>query len=59
MIAWIVSNTKDAIEAKLDSYLVTVEEIEKLTGEKLPVMGDARTMKPKGSWVVPMGCNKG
>jgi endonuclease G len=58
-IAWIVPNTKDAVEAKLDSYLVTVEEIERLTGEKLPVMGDARMMKPKGSWVVPIECEKG
>jgi endonuclease G len=54
-----VPNTKEAVEAKLDSYLVTVAEIEKLTGEKLPVMGDARTTSPRGSWVVPIGCNKG
>jgi len=58
-IAWIVPNTKDAVEAKLDSYLVTIEEIERLTGEKLPVTRDARTTKPEGSWVVPMGCEKG
>jgi endonuclease G len=58
-IAWIVPNTKDAVEAKLDSYIVTVEDIEKRTGEKLPVTGDARITKPKGSWVVPIGCNKG
>jgi endonuclease G len=38
---------------------VTVADIETLTGEKLPVTGDARTTKPKGSWVVPIGCNKG
>jgi endonuclease G len=57
-IAWIVPNTKDAVEAKLDSYIVTVADIEKLTGEKLSVAGDARTTKPKGSWVVPIGCNK-
>jgi endonuclease G len=57
-IAWIVPNTKHAVEAKLDRYLVTVADIEKRTGEKLPVTGDARTTKPKGSWVVPIGCNK-
>jgi endonuclease G len=57
-IAWIVPNTKDAVEAKLDRYLVTVADIEKRTGEKLPVSGDARTTKPKASWVVPIGCNK-
>jgi endonuclease G len=58
-IAWIVPNTKDATAKKLDHYLVTVEEIERLTGEKLPVTGDARITKLRGSWVVPMGCNKG
>ncbi|MVF24846.1 DNA/RNA non-specific endonuclease [Methylocaldum sp. BRCS4] len=58
-IAWIVPNTKDATEAKLDNYLVTVEEIEALTGEKLPVTGDAKTTKPKESSVIPIGCNKG
>lgn len=58
-IAWIVPNTKDATKARLDSYIVTVEQIEKLTGERLPVTGDARTTKPKGSWVVPVGCDKG
>ncbi len=57
-IAWIVPNTKDATKAKLDSYIVTVEQIEKLTGERLPVTRDARTAKPKGSWVVPVGCDK-
>ncbi|MGX2042082.1 DNA/RNA non-specific endonuclease [Methylocaldum sp. MU1018] len=59
VIAWIVPNAKDAVEAKLDRYLVTIEDIEKKTGEKLPVTGDARTAKPKNSWVVPIGCNKG
>ncbi|CAG0994775.1 Nuclease [Myxococcaceae bacterium] len=57
-IAWIVPNTKDATKGKLDSHIVTVEQIEKLTGERLPVTGDARTTKPKGSWVVPIGCDK-
>jgi endonuclease G len=58
-IAWIVPNTKDAVEKELDRYLVTVADVERLTREKLPVAGDARTTKPKGSWVVPIGCDKG
>lgn len=57
-IAWIVPNTKDAVADRLDRYLTTVADIERLTGEKLPVSGDARTMKPKSSWLVPIGCNK-
>ncbi|BBA33598.1 DNA/RNA endonuclease G, NUC1 [Methylocaldum marinum] len=58
-IAWIVPNTKDAVEKELDRYLVTVADIERLIREKLPVAGDARTTKPKASWVVPIGCDKG
>nr|WP_245245722.1 DNA/RNA non-specific endonuclease [Methylocaldum sp. RMAD-M] len=58
-IAWIVPNSKEATAKRLDDYLVTVEEIEQLTGEMLPVTGDARTTKPVGSWVVPIGCDKG
>lgn len=58
VIAWIVPNTSDATRTKLDNYLVSVAEIEKITGEKIPVTGDARTKKLKNSWLVPAGCNK-
>lgn len=57
-IAWIIPNTKDATKANLDKYIVTIETVEKRTGEKIPVTGDARTDKPKGSWVLPIGCKK-
>jgi len=57
-IAWIVPNSKEATKTKLDNYIVTVEEIEKRTGEQLPVIGDARITKPNVSWQVPIGCNK-
>lgn len=57
-IAWIVPNSAKATADTLDSYLVTVAEIEQKTGEKLPVTGDARTRKPKQSWTIPIGCNK-
>jgi endonuclease G, mitochondrial len=36
-IAWIVPNTQDATRKNLDKYLVTVDEIERVTGEKIPV----------------------
>jgi endonuclease G len=58
-IAWIVPNTKDATMSKLDSYIVTVVDIENQTGEHLPVTGNAHIQKPKTSWQVPIGCNKG
>jgi len=59
VIAWIIPNSMDASKKNLDMYLTTVEEIEKLIGEKLPVADYSRSTKPSSSWVIPMGCNKG
>jgi endonuclease G len=58
-IAWIVPNTTDATRKNLDSYLVTVDEIERVTGEKIPVADYAKHDKPSASWLIPYGCNKG
>jgi endonuclease G len=58
-IAWIVPNLNDATRANLDNYLVTVEEIERFTGEKIPVADYAKYDKPGTSWLIPKGCNKG
>lgn len=59
VIAWIVPNSQLATRKNLDKYLVTVEEIEKLTGERLPVQEYSRYEKPSTSWIIPRGCNKG
>lgn len=58
VIAWIIPNSSEAKRENLDDYLTTVANIEKLTGEKIPVTGDARTKKLRYSWIVPIGCNK-
>jgi endonuclease G len=58
-IAWIVPNSQDAKRANLDSYLVTVDEIERVTGEKIPVADYAKHEKPSASWLIPKGCNRG
>lgn len=58
-IAWIIPNSQDAKRGNLDSYLVTVDEIERLTGEKIPVADYAKHDKPSTSWIIPSGCNKG
>ena len=58
-IAWIVPNTQDATRKNLDRYLVTVDEIERITGEKIPVAAYAKHDKPSASWLIPHGCNKG
>ena len=59
VIAWIVPNSQDATMNNLDQYLVTVDEIERITGESIPVADYAKHDKPSQSWMIPMGCNKG
>ncbi len=59
VIAWIVPNSQDATRKKIDDYLVTVSEIEQITGENLPVASYAKTLKPSTSWLIPIDCNKG
>jgi endonuclease G, mitochondrial len=58
-IAWIIPNSQQATKAKLDDYLVSVEQIERLTGEKIPVADYAKYDKLTHSWLIPQGCNKG
>ena len=58
-IAWIVPNSTDATKKNLDQYLVSVDELEQVTGEKIPVADYAKHEKPSHSWMIPGGCNKG
>lgn len=58
-IAWIVPNSEDATKKNLDRYLVSVDELERVTGEKIPVADYAKHDKPKRSWMIPRGCDKG
>jgi endonuclease G len=57
-IGWIVPNTAEATRKNLDRYLVSIDEIERLTGEKMPVGDYAKHEKPSQSWMTPIGCNK-
>ena len=59
VIAWIVPNNQDATRKHLDQYLVSVDELEHLTGEKIPVADYVKHDKPGQSWMIPSGCNKG
>ena len=59
VIAWIVPNSQEATGKRLDQYLVSVDEIEKVTGEVIPVADYAKHEKPSSSWHIPIGCNKG
>lgn len=57
-IAWIIPNNEDATKKRLDDYLVSVNELEKISGEKIPVADYAKREKPQTSWLIPKGCNK-
>ncbi|MDP1773016.1 MAG: DNA/RNA non-specific endonuclease [Methylobacter sp.] len=58
-IAWIVPNSQEATRKHLDDYLVSVDEIERVTTEKIPVADYAKHDKPIQSWMIPHDCNKG
>ncbi len=59
VISWIVPNSASAQRSKLDEYLVSITEIERQTGEKLPVNAELKKNALKKSWVLPKGCHKG
>jgi len=58
VIAWIVPNNQEATRKHLDQYLVSIDDLEHLTGEKIPVADYAKHDKPVQSWMIPSGCNK-
>ena len=58
-IAWIIPNSMDAKRNRLDDYIVTIQELELVTGESIPVVEYLKLEKPEHSWVIPRGCNKG
>jgi len=59
VIAWVVPNTQEATRKHLDQYLVNVDELERLTGEKIPVADYAKHEKPSQSWMIPKSCHTG
>jgi len=58
-IAWIVPNSTDATKKNLDWYLVSIDDLERVTGELIPVADYAKHDRPSQSWMIPSGCNKG
>lgn len=57
-IAWIIPNIPEATLKDVDRYLVSVDEIERVTGEKIPVADYAKHDRPERSWSIPIGCDK-
>ena len=58
VIAWIVPNSQEVTGKRLDQYLVSIDEIEKDTGETIPVADYAKHEKLNTSWQIPIGCNE-
>jgi len=58
-IAWVVPNSAEATKKRLDDYLVAISDLERVTGEKIPVADYAKHDKPAHSWMIPRGCDKG
>lgn len=58
-IAWIVPNSQAAKASQLDQYLVSIADLERVIGEKIPVTNRVKQDKPKRSWAIPRGCDKG
>jgi len=59
VISWIIPNSPTAKRKMLDDYLVSVSDIEKTTGETIPVANYLKYDKVRNSWPIPRGCNKG
>ena len=57
-IAWIIPNSVDAKKNRLDDYIVTIQALELVTGESIPVNEYLKHEKPEYSWMIPRGCNE-
>jgi endonuclease G len=57
-ISWIVPNTSEATRQNIDKYLVSINDIEKRTGEKLNLSTINKTTKLSTSWKIPETCKK-
>jgi endonuclease G, mitochondrial len=58
-IAWVVPNLDEATMDQLDTYIVSIDELEKMTGGKIPVADYVKHEAEPASWLVPHGCDRG
>jgi endonuclease G len=49
----------DAKRNRLDDYIVTIQELELVTGESIPIDEYLKYEKLEHPSVIPRGCNKG
>lgn len=58
-IAWLIPNSPEATRKRVDEYLISLADLEKLTGERFPAPEHLKADTPETSWVLPIGCEKG
>ena len=59
VISWVIPNSPRAKRNDLDKYLVSVNDIEKISGIDIPVDDYLKSQVQPSSWLIPRGCNKG
>lgn len=59
VIAWIIPNSQSATYDTLDRYIVSVDDIERVTGQLIPVKAYLKSERAATSWLIPFDCNKG
>jgi endonuclease G len=59
VIAWVIPNTAEATRKRLDSYLLSIADLEARTGEAIPVDDWLKEETPEVSWMIPVGCDRG
>ena len=57
-LAWMIPNSADAKKNRLDDYIVTIQALELVTGESIPVNEYLKHVKSEYSWMIPRGCNE-
>lgn len=58
VISWIIPNSAEATHRNLDTYLVSINEIEELTGEFITVDEFLKDNVSSISWIIPRGCSQ-
>jgi endonuclease G len=59
VIAWVIPNTAEATRKRLDSYLLSIADLEARTSEAIPVDDWLKEAMPEVSWMIPVGCDRG
>lgn len=57
-IAWLIPNSAKAKRRQLDDYLISIYDLEKVTGETIPVADYVKHDKLSTSWIIPTGCDR-